>query len=107
VDAVPSSINLVSRHHFGAVAVRRDHLRVGFIAGHEVRSRRVSGVERVGPHRVGHHVSVHSMKDLDMELLGWLSEAQAMQGHSRKASIGEKPASVQEPTKSARRRLRR
>ena len=88
VDAVQSSINLVSGHHFGAVAVRRDHLRVGFIADHEIRSHRISGVERVGPHRVGHHVSVHSMRDLDAELLGWLSEAQAMQARSGKGRAG-------------------
>lgn len=32
VDAVKTSINLISRHHFGGVMVRRDHLRVGFLA---------------------------------------------------------------------------
>ena len=79
VDAVQSSINLVSRHHFAGVAVRRDHLRVGFLADHEIRSDRIARVESVGPHRVSHHVSVHTIKDLDGELLGWLSEAQAMQ----------------------------
>jgi hypothetical protein len=85
VDAVKSSINLVSGHHFGGVAVRRDHLRVGFLADHEIRSDRLSAVEKVGPHRVGHHVSVYSSKDLDDELLGWLAEAQAMQAHVGRA----------------------
>lgn len=82
VDAVPSSINLISGHHFGAVVVRRDHLRVGFLADHAIRSDRISGIEKVGPHRVGHHVSVRSVQDLDRQLLGWLSAAQAMQAHS-------------------------
>ena len=88
VDAVQSSINLVSGHHFGGVAVRRDHLRVGFIADHEIRSERISGVEKVGPHRVGHHVSVHSIKDLDDELLGWLVGAQAMQARLGRGRAG-------------------
>ena len=88
VDAVQSNINLVSGHHFGGVAVRRDHLRVGFLADHEIRSARISRVEKVGPRRVAHHVSVYAIKELDGELLGWLSEAQAMQAHSGKGRAG-------------------
>lgn len=79
VDAVESSINLASNHHFGAVAVRREYLRVGFLLNREIRDARISGVERVGPHRVGHHVIIRSLSDLDPQLLDWLAEAQAMQ----------------------------
>ena len=79
VDAVESTINLVSKHHFGGIAVRREYLRVGFILDHEIRDRRICRAERVGPHRVSHHVLVSSLSDLDAQLLGWLSEAQAMQ----------------------------
>jgi hypothetical protein len=88
LDAVRSSINLVSGHHFGGVAVRRDHLRVGFLADHEIKSARISRVERVGPRRVAHHVSVYSTNDLDDELLGWLADAQAMQARSEADRAG-------------------
>jgi len=79
VDAVESTINLVSKHHFGAISVRREYLRVGFIANHEIRDERISRAERVGPHRVGHDVLVRSLDDVDAELPGWLADAQAMQ----------------------------
>ena len=83
VDAVESTINLVSKHHFGGIAVRREYLRVGFILDHEIRDRRICRAERVGPHRVSHHVLVSSLSDLDAQLLGWLSEAQAMQARQQ------------------------
>jgi hypothetical protein len=79
VDAVQSTINLVSKHHFGGIAVRRNYLRVGFILDHEIRDGRISRAERVGSHRISHHVLVRSLNDLDAQLLGWLAEAQAMQ----------------------------
>lgn len=79
VDAVESTINLVSKHHFGGIAVRRKYLRVGFIADHEIHDERISRAERVGLHRVSHHVTVRSLDDVDAQLLGWLADAQAMQ----------------------------
>ena len=82
VDAVESTINLVSKHHFGGVRVRRGHLRVGFILDHEIHDKRISRAERVGPRRVSHHVLVRFPSDLDDQLLGWLADAQAMQGRS-------------------------
>ena len=88
VDAVASTINLVSKHHFGGIAIRRDYLRVGFISDHEIRDRRICRAERVGPHRVSHHVLVSSLSDLDAQLLGWLSEAQAMQAHTERDAAG-------------------
>jgi len=81
VDAVESTINLVSKHHFGGIAVRREYLRVGFIADHEIRDQRISRAQRVAPRRVSHHVMVRSLGDLDAQLLGWLAEAQALQAH--------------------------
>ena len=79
VDAVQSTINLISTHHFAGIAVRREYLRVGFISDREIRSSRIFRAERMGPHRVSHHVHVRSLCDLDAQLLGWLAEAQAMQ----------------------------
>ena len=79
LDAVESTINLISRHHFGGIAVRRGSLRVGFIADREIHDGRISRAESVGPHRVSHHLSVRSAQDVDAQLLEWLAEAQAMQ----------------------------
>ena len=82
VDAVESTINLVSRHHFGGIAIRRDYLRVSFIADHEVRDRRIVRAEKVGDHRVNHSVVVRPLDDLDDQLIGWLAEAQALQART-------------------------
>ena len=79
IDAVASTINLVSHHHFGGIAVSREHLRVGFILDHEVDDERIARRQRIGPRRVAHHVQVRSLSDVDSQLLGWLAEAQAMQ----------------------------
>lgn len=82
IDAVQSTINLVSRRHFGGIAVRRDHLRVGFLADHEIADERIVRAERLGPHKVSHHVVVRSMNDVDSKLLGWLADAQELQAHT-------------------------
>jgi hypothetical protein len=83
VDGVNSGINLASEHHFGGVMVRKDHLRVGFLADHQILSKRLFAIQRVGPHRVEYHVAVSSPADVDAELLGWLAEAQALQARRR------------------------
>jgi hypothetical protein len=79
VDAVKTSINLISRHHFGGVTVRGEHLRVGFLAPAAIASPRIIRTEKLGPHRVGHSVLIGAKKDLDAELLGWLAAAQRLQ----------------------------
>jgi hypothetical protein len=79
VDAVKSTINLISTHHFGGIAVRRDHLRVGFILDHAIDAGRIARVERVGPRRFSHHIVLRSPADLDAEVLAWLAESQALQ----------------------------
>lgn len=84
VDAVEGTINLVSKHHFGGIAVRRGYLRVGFILDREIRHERISRSERIGPRRVLHLVRVRSLSDVDDRLLGWLAEAQAMQAGTRR-----------------------
>ncbi len=79
VDAVKTSINLVSRHHFGGVSVRRDHLRLGFLARAPITHPRIVRHEPLGPERVGHSVVIRDKKDIDSTLLAWLSDAQRMQ----------------------------
>ena len=79
VDAVASTINLVSRYHFGGIAVRRDYLRVGFVTNHVIKHQRISRVQQVGARRFHHDVVLRSARDLDDRLLGWLGESQAMQ----------------------------
>ncbi len=79
VDAVKTSINLISRHHFGGVGVRRDYLRIGFLAREEIKNPRIVHKQVLGPNRVGHSVIVRSASDIDTELIGWLAAAQALQ----------------------------
>ena len=49
IDAVKSSINLVSKYHFGAVSVRQNHLRLGFILDSEIGHERISRLGRSAP----------------------------------------------------------
>lgn len=79
IDAVKTSINLISTHHFGGIRVRGEYLRVGFLASQPIRSPRIVHRQVIGPNRVGHSVIVRGLDDIDEELLNWLAEAQAMQ----------------------------
>lgn len=79
VDAVKTSINLISRRHFGGIVVRRGYLRLGFLARQPIASARIVRREKIGPNRVGHTVVVRCMEDVDAELLRWLSAAQRLQ----------------------------
>ena len=78
-DAVQTSINLISTHHFGGVRVRNDHLRVGFLAKAPIKDARILHTLHVGPRRVGHAVAIRSRADLDAKVLAWLRDAQALQ----------------------------
>ena len=79
IDAVQTSINLISRHHFGGIAVRRGYLRVGFLAGRRIDAARIVHRQVLGPHRVGHSVVIRNKRDIDAELLQWLAAAQRLQ----------------------------
>ncbi|MBI3680460.1 MAG: hypothetical protein HY235_08690 [Acidobacteria bacterium] len=78
MDAVKSSINLVSKHHFGGVRVLKDGLHVGFILSHPLNHPRILRTQRITPTIYGHRVKLTRAEDLDAELLSWLREA-----HSR------------------------
>ena len=79
LDAVKTSINLVSKHHFGGVRVRGTYLRVGFLAKQMIRSPRIMHTEVLGPTRFGHSLEIRTPADVDAELLRWLANARAMQ----------------------------
>ncbi|HEX9303452.1 MAG TPA: DUF5655 domain-containing protein, partial [Thermoanaerobaculia bacterium] len=65
VDPVKTSINLVALHHFGAVTVRGNFLRVGFLSTRRIADRRIVHIERLGPAKFGHSVVIESLADLD------------------------------------------
>ena len=79
IDAVQSSINLISTHHFGGLTVRRAHIRLGFLADHAIDDPRIVHRLRLGPARVGHSVLLRSPRDIDAQLLAWLGSAYALQ----------------------------
>jgi len=79
IDAVQTSINLISRHHFGGITVRRGYMRLGFLARQRIHSARIVHHQILGPNRVGHSVVITGTKDIDAELLRWLSDAQGLQ----------------------------
>jgi hypothetical protein len=72
VDAVQTSINLISKHHFGGITVQKSALRLGFIASEKIEASRIVRAQRLGPNKVGHSVKLHSLEDIDEELLDWL-----------------------------------
>jgi hypothetical protein len=76
-DAVKSSINLVSTHHFGGVRVQKDGLRVGFLLSRPVEHPRILRTEKITPTIWAHHVKITGTEDLDTDLLAWLKEAHA------------------------------
>lgn len=75
VDPVKTSINLTARHHFGAVTVRGNFLRLGFLSDHRIEDHRIVHVERLGPAKFGHSVVLESVGDLDRVVMGWLAAA--------------------------------
>jgi hypothetical protein len=75
VDPVKTSINLTARHHFGAVTVRGNFLRLGFLSDHRIEDRRIVHVERLGPAKFGHSVVLESIGDLDRVVMDWLAAA--------------------------------
>jgi uncharacterized protein DUF5655 len=75
VDPVKTSINLTARHHFGAVTVRGNFLRLGFLSDRRIEDRRIVHIERLGPAKFGHSVVLESVADLDDVVMDWLAEA--------------------------------
>ena len=79
VDAVKSGINLVSKYHFGGVAVRRHYIRLGFLSDEVIGDARIIRRRKQGPKRVSHWVRLRSPSDVDGRLVSWLKKAHALQ----------------------------
>ena len=79
VDAVKTSVNLISSYHLGGVKVQRDGLRVGFLAESPIDDPRIVHTLRLGPRRVSHAVVIRNRDDIDAKMLAWLRDAQALQ----------------------------
>jgi Domain of unknown function (DUF5655) len=75
VDPVKTSINLVARHHFAAVTVRGNFLRLGFLSEERIADGRIVHIERLGTGKFGHSVVIESLADLDDVVMGWLAAA--------------------------------
>jgi hypothetical protein len=75
VDPVKTSINLTARHHFGAVTVRGNFLRLGFLSEGRIEDRRIVHIERLGPGKFGHSIVLESVADLDDVVMDWLAAA--------------------------------
>jgi hypothetical protein len=75
VDPVKTSINLTARHHFGAVTVRGNFLRLEFVSDKRIADGRIVHVERLGPEKFAHSVVLESVGDLDEVVMTWLAAA--------------------------------
>jgi hypothetical protein len=74
-DAVKTSVNLVAKHHFGAVHAMKNGLRLGFVLRRKVEDARIIHHEWAGGDRWGHSVRLINPNEIDDQLLGWLKEA--------------------------------
>ena len=79
VDAVKSSVNLVSNYHFGGLSVRRDYIRLGFLSDELIEDARIIRRQKQGPYRVSHWVRLRSPSDVDGWLMSWLKKAYTLQ----------------------------
>jgi len=76
---VKTSINLVSKYHFGGIHVRRDHLRVGFLSDRMIEESRIVRTQRLGPTTFGHSVILRGLVDVDERLMNWLKKSYTLQ----------------------------
>ncbi len=79
VDAVKTSINLVNKHHFGGVQVRKDYLRVGFLCDRMITDPRIIHTERLGPAKFAYSVILRGPEDVNNQLKTWLKKAHVLQ----------------------------
>jgi len=76
VDAVKTSIHLISGRAFGGVTVTGDALRLGFLSERPIASPRIVKRMTLAPNRIEHVVVVNRASDVDRELVGWLTASQ-------------------------------
>ena len=79
VDAVKSSVNLVSKYHFGGLSVRSDYIRLGFLSDEVIEDERITRRQKQGPNKVSHWVRLRSPRDVDGRLMSWLKKAYTLQ----------------------------
>lgn len=79
VDAVKTTIHLFSTFGFGGLTVKRDHVRVSFLSDTPIVSDRIVSRERLGAERLAYAVQVQSPRDVDAQLLQWLTRAYHLQ----------------------------
>jgi hypothetical protein len=75
IDPVKTSISLTARHHFGAVTVRGNFLRLEFLSEGRIEDQRIVHIERLGPQKFAHSVVLESVADLDDVVMNWLAKA--------------------------------
>ena len=79
IDAVKSSINLISKYHFGGVKVHRDHLTIGFLSSRTIKNKRIHRVEKIAPQKFVHYTKIRAARDVDRTLMSWLAKAYHLQ----------------------------
>ena len=79
IDAVRSSINLISKYHFGGVQVHRDHLTIGFLSQRTINDKRIQKAEKVGTQKFIHFVKIRTPDEVDKKLVKWLANAYHLQ----------------------------
>ncbi len=78
VEEKLASIHVVHGRAFLGVHPRKGALLVNIVLDHSLDSARLHRTEQVSASRWHHEILLHSSKDLDPELVGWISEAYAL-----------------------------
>ena len=78
VEEKLTSIHIVHGRAFLGVHPRKGALLVNIVLDHPLDSARLHRTEQVSAARWHHEILLHSIKDLDPELVGWISEAYAL-----------------------------
>ena len=72
IDGVAKGIHIAARSTFAGVTMTKTKMRVEFLLAHEVKSRRIVKLQRLGPTRIAHHIELTDRRGADAELATWL-----------------------------------
>jgi hypothetical protein len=79
MDAVKMSMNLIATDHCGVVTVQKTAMPLGFVTNKRIQSPRIVRAQGLGPNRIEHAVRLHSLEEVDEELVAWLRQAYLLQ----------------------------
>ena len=75
IEPKKTSIHLGNRFGFAGVYTRKNYINLEVHLNYRLSGKRIVKVEQASANRFHHTIQLHSVKDIEKELLGWLKEA--------------------------------